>query len=54
MLLDQIFGALFQEFELLPTLARRQPVISKSKLQGAPSVEAALDIARLALEAETA
>ncbi|CAN6485216.1 unnamed protein product [Victoria cruziana] len=43
-----------QEFELLPTLARRQPVISKSKLQGAPSVEAALGIARLALEAETA
>ncbi|KAF3790996.1 Monodehydroascorbate reductase 5 [Nymphaea thermarum] len=42
-----------QEFELLPGLARRQPIVSKSKLQSASSVEAALDIARLALLAET-
>lgn len=35
-----------QEFELLPQLARRQPVIDRAKLKDAPSVEAALEIAK--------
>ncbi|KAH7668936.1 Monodehydroascorbate reductase (NADH) protein [Dioscorea alata] len=35
-----------EEFELLPQLARRQPVIDRAKLKDAPSVEAALEIAK--------
>jgi monodehydroascorbate reductase (NADH) len=42
---------MFQEFQLLPELARRQPPIDKAKLQNANSVEEALDIARGSLQA---
>jgi monodehydroascorbate reductase (NADH) len=42
---------MFQEFQLLPELARRQPPIDKAKLQNASSVEEALDIARGSLQA---
>jgi len=41
----------YQEFQLLPELARRQPPIDKAKLQNATSVEEALDIARESLKA---
>lgn len=39
-----------EEFELLPKLARSQPVIDKAKLQNASSVEEALEIARGSLQ----
>lgn len=39
-----------KEFELLPKLARSQPVVDKAKLQNASSVEEALDIARSSLK----
>jgi hypothetical protein len=42
---------MFQVFQLLPELARRQPPIDKAKLQNASSVEEALDIARGSLQA---
>ncbi|CAN1254057.1 Monodehydroascorbate reductase, chloroplastic/mitochondrial [Linum perenne] len=38
-----------EEFQLLPELARRQPIIEKSKLEKASSVEEALEIARASL-----
>ena len=45
---------LSQEFQLLPKLARSQPLIDRAKLQNASSVEEALDIARAALQVEAA
>lgn len=39
-----------EEFQLLPRLAREQPVINISKLQSAPTVEAALEVASESLE----
>ncbi|XP_022157151.1 monodehydroascorbate reductase 5, mitochondrial [Momordica charantia] len=39
-----------EEFELLPKLARLQPLVDKAKLQSASSVEEALDIARASLQ----
>ncbi|XP_057733701.1 monodehydroascorbate reductase, chloroplastic/mitochondrial-like isoform X1 [Arachis stenosperma] len=41
-----------EEFQLLPKLARNQPVIDKAKLQSASSVEEALDIAWRSLQVE--
>ncbi|KAF7828229.1 monodehydroascorbate reductase, chloroplastic/mitochondrial [Senna tora] len=38
-----------EEFQLLPTLARSQPVVDKAKLQKASSVEEALDIVKASL-----
>ncbi|EXB37294.1 Monodehydroascorbate reductase [Morus notabilis] len=38
-----------EEFQLLPKLARSQPLVDKAKLQNASSVEEALDIARSSL-----
>ncbi|GLT78191.1 hypothetical protein SLA2020_497340 [Shorea laevis] len=43
-----------EEFQLLPTLARSQPSIDKTKLQKASSVEEALEIAKAALQVEQA
>ncbi|XP_040990286.1 monodehydroascorbate reductase, chloroplastic/mitochondrial isoform X2 [Juglans microcarpa x Juglans regia] len=43
-----------EEFQLLPKLARRQPFVDKSRLQNASSVEEALEVARTALEVESA
>ncbi|KDP25386.1 hypothetical protein JCGZ_20542 [Jatropha curcas] len=40
-----------EEFQLLPKLARCQPIVDKSKLQRASSVEEALEIARASLQA---
>jgi hypothetical protein len=45
------FENMYQEFQLLPELARRQPPIDKAKLENASSVEEALDIARGSLQA---
>jgi monodehydroascorbate reductase (NADH) len=42
---------MFQEFQLLPELAKSQPIVDKSKLQSASSVEEALEIARTSLQA---
>ena len=42
----------FQEFQLLPKLARAQPLVDKAKLQSASSVEEALEIAHKSLQAE--
>lgn len=42
---------MYQEFQLLPELARKQPSIDKAKLENASSVEEALDIARGSLQA---
>lgn len=39
-----------EEFQLLPKLARDQPVIDKAKLQSASSVEEALEIAQTSME----
>ncbi|KAJ0967038.1 hypothetical protein J5N97_023955 [Dioscorea zingiberensis] len=39
-----------EEFELLPQLARRQPVINRAKLEGAHSVEAALEMAKNSMQ----
>ncbi|KAH1251501.1 Monodehydroascorbate reductase, chloroplastic/mitochondrial [Glycine max] len=41
-----------EEFQLLPKLARSQPLIDKAKLQNATSVEEALEIARGSLQGE--
>lgn len=41
-----------KEFQLLPKLARSQPIVDKAKLQNASSVEEALDIARSSLPVE--
>ncbi|KAJ8448308.1 hypothetical protein Cgig2_021936 [Carnegiea gigantea] len=41
-----------EEFQLLPKLARAQPLVDKAKLQSASSVEAALEIAHKSLQAE--
>ncbi|GMN31927.1 hypothetical protein TIFTF001_003461 [Ficus carica] len=41
-----------EEFQLLPKLARSQPIVDKAKLQNASSVEEALDIARSSLPVE--
>ncbi|KAL1827107.1 hypothetical protein ACET3Z_005519 [Daucus carota] len=41
-----------EEFQLLPKLARNQPIVDKAKLQNASSVEEALEIARAALLVE--
>ncbi|XP_057478446.1 LOW QUALITY PROTEIN: monodehydroascorbate reductase, chloroplastic/mitochondrial-like [Actinidia eriantha] len=38
-----------EEFQLLPTLARSQPIVDKAKLRSASSVEAALQIAQSSL-----
>ncbi|XP_077245472.1 monodehydroascorbate reductase 6 isoform X3 [Tasmannia lanceolata] len=38
-----------EEFEVLPKLARSQPIVDKTKLQSASSVESALEIARNSL-----
>ncbi|KAL5995719.1 Monodehydroascorbate reductase, chloroplastic/mitochondrial [Asimina triloba] len=43
-----------EEFQLLPQLARCQPIIDKTKLQSASSVEDALEIARSSLQVEAA
>ncbi|XP_061337811.1 monodehydroascorbate reductase, chloroplastic/mitochondrial [Gastrolobium bilobum] len=43
-----------EEFQLLPKLARSQPLIDKAKLQNATSVEEALDMARGSLQVEAA
>jgi monodehydroascorbate reductase (NADH) len=43
-------SAIFQEFSLLLQLAKSQPVVDKSKLQAATSVENALEIARSSLQ----
>ncbi|KAL3001757.1 hypothetical protein AAZX31_08G018100 [Glycine max] len=43
-----------EEFQLLPKLARSQPLIDKAKLQNATSVEEALEIARESLQGEAA
>lgn len=40
-----------EEFQLLPELAKSQPIVDKSKLQSASSVEEALEIARTSLQA---
>nr|CAB3479983.1 unnamed protein product [Digitaria exilis] len=40
-----------EEFSLLPQLAKSQPIVDKSKLQAATSVEDALEIARSSLQA---
>lgn len=45
---------LFKEFQLLPKLARSQPFVDKSRLQNASSVEEALEVARTALQVESA
>ena len=50
----QFFVFLTQEFQLLPKLARSQPLIDKAKLQNATSVEEALEIARESLQGEAA
>ncbi|XP_062074421.1 monodehydroascorbate reductase, chloroplastic/mitochondrial [Humulus lupulus] len=42
-----------EEFQLLPKLARSQPIVDKAKLQNASSVEEALDIARSSLQVES-
>lgn len=42
-----------EEFQLLPKLARSQPIVDKAKLQNASSVEEALDIARSSLPVES-
>jgi len=39
-----------QEFQLLPKLARSQPLVDKAKLASASSVEEALEIAQAALQ----
>jgi len=39
-----------EEFSLLPQLAKSQPIVDKSKLQAAASVEDALEIARSSLQ----
>lgn len=39
-----------QEFQLLPKLARSQPIVDKAKLASASSVEEALEIAQAALQ----
>uniref|UniRef100_A0A803PNM7 monodehydroascorbate reductase (NADH) n=2 Tax=Cannabis sativa TaxID=3483 RepID=A0A803PNM7_CANSA len=39
-----------EEFQLLPELARSQPIVDKDKLENASSVEEALDIARSSLQ----
>ncbi|KAK2984577.1 hypothetical protein RJ640_018955 [Escallonia rubra] len=39
-----------EEFQLLPKLARSQPVVDKAKLQNASSVEEALEVARASLQ----
>ncbi|KAF4354845.1 hypothetical protein F8388_018049 [Cannabis sativa] len=39
-----------KEFQLLPELARSQPIVDKDKLENASSVEEALDIARSSLQ----
>ncbi|XP_027181328.1 monodehydroascorbate reductase, chloroplastic/mitochondrial isoform X1 [Coffea eugenioides] len=41
-----------EEFQLLPKLARNQPLVDKAKLQNASSVEEALEIARASLPVE--
>lgn len=41
-----------EEFQLLPKLAKSQPIVDKAKLQNASSVEEALDIARSSLQVE--
>ncbi|KAI9174573.1 hypothetical protein LWI28_019464 [Acer negundo] len=38
-----------EEFQLLPKLARSQPIVDKAKLQQASSVEEAMEIARISL-----
>ncbi|WVZ25081.1 hypothetical protein V8G54_003625 [Vigna mungo] len=43
-----------EEFQLLPKLARNQPLIDKAKLQNATTVEEALEIARASLQGEAA
>ncbi|KAL5551999.1 hypothetical protein UlMin_002175 [Ulmus minor] len=43
-----------EEFQLLPKLARSQPIVDKAKLQSASSVEEALKIAQEALKVESA
>lgn len=43
-----------EEFQLLPKLARNQPLVDKTKLQNASSVEEALEIARASLPVEAA
>ncbi|KAG2677185.1 hypothetical protein I3760_12G087100 [Carya illinoinensis] len=43
-----------EEFQLLPKLARSQPFVDKSRLQNASSVEEALEVARTALQVESA
>lgn len=48
----EFFVFLTQEFQLLPKLARSQPLIDKAKLQNATSVEEALEIARGSLQGE--
>jgi len=45
---------LTQEFQLLPKLARNQPLIDKAKLQNATTVEEALEIARASLQGKAA
>lgn len=42
---------LFQEFQLLPKLAKAQPFVDKAKLQSASSVEEALEVAHKSLQA---
>lgn len=39
-----------EEFQLLPKLARSQPLVDKAKLASASSVEEALEIAQAALQ----
>ncbi|KAG5155618.1 hypothetical protein JHK82_013587 [Glycine max] len=56
-LLSKLKGVLLEsgspeEFQLLPKLARSQPLIDKAKLQNATSVEEALEIARGSLQGE--
>ena len=46
------FFFFFKEFQLLPKLAKSQPIVDKAKLQKASSVEEALDIARSSLQIE--
>jgi monodehydroascorbate reductase (NADH) len=43
------FFGIFQEFALLPKLAKSQPIVDRAKLKATTSVEDALDIARSAL-----
>lgn len=45
---------LLQEFQLLPKLARTQPLVDKAKLEKASSVEEALEIAGASLQIEDA